>query len=120
VAPEPDSGGVRIITGHDLCDVHVTQLQLDELYAVLRCLREGQISKKQALKRLESGHPWVWTAVDPVSKLLLAIEVGPRTVEMAQCVVHRVKNMLAPDCVPACFSDGFKGYLPAIVGHFGM
>ena len=41
------------------------------------------------------GRPWVWTAVDPVSKLLFAIEVGPRTVEMAQCVVHRVKSVLA-------------------------
>ncbi len=102
-----------------LCDVHVTQLQLDELYAVLRALREGQISQAQARKHLEPGRPWVWTAVDPVSKLLLAIEAGPRTVEMAQRVVHRVKSMLAPDCVPAWFSDGFKGYLPAIVGHFG-
>jgi IS1 family transposase len=102
-----------------LCDVHVTQLQLDELYAVLGGLRDGEISKAQALKRLESGRPWVWTAVDPVSKLLLAIEVGPRTVEMAQRVVHRVASVLAPDCLPAWFSDGFKGYLPAILGHFG-
>lgn len=102
-----------------LCDVHVTQLQLDELYAVLRGLREGRISEKQAFKHLESGRPWVWTAVDPVSKLLLAIEVGPRTVEIAQRVVHRVKSVLATDCLPAWFSDGFKGYLPAIVGHFG-
>ena len=103
-----------------LCDVHVTQLQLDELYAVLRGLRDGQISEAQALKHLESGRPWVWTAVDPVSKLLLAIEVGPRTVEMAQRVVHRVSSMLAPGCLPAFFSDGFKGYLPAILGHFGL
>jgi IS1 family transposase len=110
---------LQAFTSYFLCDVHVTQLQLDELYAVLRGLREGQISEKQAFKHLESGRPWVWTAVDPVSKLLLAIEVGPRTVEMAQRVVHRVANVLAPDCVPAWFSDGFKGYLPAIVGHFG-
>jgi hypothetical protein len=55
-----------------------------------------------------------------VSKVLLAIEVGQRTVEMAQRVVHRVASMLAPGCVPTCFSDGFQGYLPALVGHFGM
>jgi len=89
------------------------------LYAVIRALKQGEISEETALKRLEGSRPWVWTAIDPISKLLLAIEVGPRTLEMAQRVVHQVAQRLAPRCVPACFSDGFKGYLPAIVGHFG-
>jgi IS1 family transposase len=102
-----------------LCDVHVKQLQLDELYAVLRDLKIGEISEKTALKRLEGSRHWVWTAIDPVSKLLLAIEVGPRTLEMAQRVVHRVAQRLASGCMPAWLSDGFKGYLPAILGHFG-
>jgi hypothetical protein len=62
----------------------------------------------------------VWTAIDPVSKLLLVLEVGPRTVDIAQRVVHQVASVLAPDCVPAWFSDGFKGYLPAILGHCGV
>jgi hypothetical protein len=61
----------------------------------------------------------MWTAIDPESKLLLAIEVGPRTLEMAQRVVHRVAQRLASSCVPVWLSDGFKGYLPAIVGHCG-
>ena len=39
---------------------------------------------------------------------------------MAQRVVHQVAQRLAPTCVPVCLSDGFKGYLPAIVGHFGF
>src|SRR5207302_6344554 len=43
----------------------------------------------------------------------------PRTLEMAQRVVHQVVGVLAPGCVPAWLSDGFKGYLPAIVGHCG-
>jgi hypothetical protein len=103
-----------------LCDVHVRQLQLDELYAVLRGVKEGAISAEKALQRLEHSRHWVWTAIDPVSKLLLVIEVGPRTVEMAQRVVHHVVGSLAPGCVPAWFSDGFKGYLPAILGHCGV
>ena len=102
-----------------LCDVHVTQLQLDELYAVIRDLKAGEMSEADALERLESARPWVWMAIDPMSKLLLAIEVGRRTVAMAQRVVHHVVGVLAPGCRPAWFSDGFKGYLPAIVGHFG-
>jgi hypothetical protein len=111
---------LQAFTRYFLCDVHVTQLQLDELYAVLRGVREGQISEEQALRLLEPARPWVWTAIDPVSKLLLAIEVGPRTVAMAQRVVHQVVGVLAPGCMPAWFSDGFKGYLPAILGHFGV
>ena len=103
-----------------LCDVHVRQLQLAELYAVWRGVRDGAISAEHALKRLERSRPWVWTVLDPESTLLLVTEVGPRTLEMAQRVVHQVVGVLAPGCVPAWFSDGFKGYLPAIVGHFGF
>ena len=111
---------LQAFTRYFLCDVHVTQLQLDELYAILRGVRDGQISEAQALRLLEPVRPWVWTAMDPVSKLLLVTAVGPRTVEIAQRVVHQVASVLAPGCVPAWFSDGFKGYLPAILGHFGM
>lgn len=111
---------LQALTRYVLCDVHVTQLQLDELYAVIRDLKAGEMRAGDALERLEPCRPWVWTAIDPVNKLLLAIEVGPRTVEMAQRVVHRVGQRLASRGVPAWLSDGFKGYLPAIVGHFGV
>jgi IS1 family transposase len=110
---------LKAFASYFLCDVHVTQLQLDELYAVLRGVKEGEVSEDDAILRLAGPRPWVWTAIDPVSKLLLTMEVGPRTVEMAQCVVHHVVSVLAPGCVPAWFSDGFKGYLPAILGHCG-
>jgi IS1 family transposase len=100
--------------------VHVSQVQLDELYAVLRGVKAGEISAEHAIKRLERSRYWVWTAIDPLSKLLLVIETGPRTLEMAQRVVHRVVGVLASGCVPAWFSDGFKGYLPAILGHLGF
>ena len=110
---------LQAFTSYFLCDVHVTQLQLDELYAVIRDLKAGQISEDDAIQRLEPSRHWVWTAIDPVSKLLLAIEVGPRTLEMAQRVVHQVAQRLASTCMPLWLSDGFKGYLPAILGHFG-
>ena len=81
---------LQAFTPYFLCDVHVQQLQLDELYAVIRALKAGEISEDTALDRLEGSRPWVWTAIDPVSTLLLVIAVGPRTVEMAQRVVHQV------------------------------
>jgi hypothetical protein len=100
---------LQAFTRSFLCDMHVTQLQLDELYAVLRGVKDGEISTAHALKRLEPARPWVWTAIDPVSKLLLAIEVGPRTGEMAQRVVHQVARRVASPCMPLWLSDGFKG-----------
>src|SRR5215468_3204686 len=54
-----------------LCHVHVNQLQLDELYVVLRSVINGEISEENAIKRLERSRPWVWTVIDPESKLLV-------------------------------------------------
>jgi IS1 family transposase len=110
---------LRAFSAYFLCDVHVRQLQLDELYAVLREVKSGGISENEAIKRLERSPHWVWTAMDPDSKLLLVIDVGTRTLEMAQRVVHRVVQVLAPTCVPLCLTDGLKDYGTAFLTHFG-
>src|SRR5262245_39742685 len=102
-----------------LCNVHVNQLQLDELYAVLRGIINGEISEDNALKRLERSRRWVWTVIDPESKLLLATAIGPRTLAMAQRMVHQVVQVLAPGCVPLCLTDGLKEYGTALLTHFG-
>jgi len=88
--------------------VHVKQLQLDELYAVLRDVKDGERSKDEAIKRLDRSLYWVWTAMDPASTLLVVIDVGPRTLAMAQRVVHQVIEVLAPGWVPLCLTDGLK------------
>jgi IS1 family transposase len=103
-----------------LCDVHVRQLQLDELYAVLREVQSGELSEDEAIQRLERSPSWVWTAMDPESKLLLVIDVGMRTLEMAQRMVHQVSQRLAPDCVPLFLTDGLKDYGTAFLTHFGQ
>src|SRR5262245_36906689 len=61
---------LRAFSSYFLCDLHVEQLQLDELYAVLRDLKVGEISGDEAMKRLDCSPYWVWTAIDPKSKLL--------------------------------------------------
>jgi IS1 family transposase len=103
-----------------LCDVHVRQVQLDELYAVLSAVKDGELSEDEAIKRLSRSPQWVWVAIDPVSKLLLAIEVGQRTLAMAQRVVHQVVQVLAPGCVPLFLTDGFKEYTTALLTHYGQ
>jgi len=103
-----------------LCDVHVRQLQLDELYAVLSALKDGEISETEALTRLSRSPHWVWAAIDPVTKLLLTLDVGDRTLAMAQRVVHQVVQVLAPGCVPLFLTDGFTEYTTALLTHYGQ
>jgi len=59
-------------------------------------------------------------ALDPESKLVLAIDVGERTLALAQRVVHQVAQILAPDCAPLFLTDGFKEYLTALLTHYGQ
>jgi hypothetical protein len=56
----------------------------------------------------------------PESKLLLLIDVGERTLAMAQRVVHHVTQVLAPGCVPLFLTDGFKEYMTALLTHYGQ
>jgi hypothetical protein len=110
---------LRAFAASCLCDVHVTQLQLDALYAVLRDLKTGEISAAEAMKRLDRSPSWVWTAMDPKSKLRVVVDVGTRTLAMAQRVVHQVTQGLAPGWVPLWLTDGFKEYRTAILAHLG-
>jgi IS1 family transposase len=110
---------LRAFCAYFLCDLHLEQLQLDELYAVLRGLKAGESSDEEAIKRLDRSPYWVWTAMDPNSKLLVVVDVGYRTLAMAQRVVHQVTRVLAPGCVPLFMTDGLKDYATALLTHFG-
>ena len=110
---------LRAFSAYFLCEVHVNQVQLDELYAVLREVKAGEISEDEAINRLERSPYWVWTAMDSESKLLLVINVGTRTLAMAQRVVHQLGQVLAPNCVPLFLTDGFRDYMTALLAHFG-
>jgi hypothetical protein len=100
---------LKAFSSYFLCEVHVQQVQRDELSTVLSAVKDGQISEEAALRRLSRSPQGGWTAIDPQSKLLLAILVGPRTQAMAQRVVHQVREVLAPGCIPLFVTDGFKG-----------
>ena len=56
----------------------------------------------------------------PITKVLLTIDVGDRTLAMAQRVVHQVVQVLAPGCVPLFLTDGFKEYTTALLTHYGQ
>jgi transposase-like protein/IS1 family transposase len=104
---------------HFVHDLEVEQVQMDELFAVLSAVKEGEVSEAEALKRLSRSPQWVWVAMDPVGKLILAVDVGERTLAMAQRLVHQVTQVLAPHCAPLFLTDGLRDYLTALVTHYG-
>jgi IS1 family transposase len=103
-----------------LHDLHLNQVQLDELYAILSAVKNSEMSEAEAIAHLSTSQRWVWTAIDPESKLMLSAQSGDRSPAMAQAVLHQIAQLLAPGCVPLFLSDGNPSYLPAIVRHFGQ
>jgi IS1 family transposase len=110
---------LRAFSQHFLHDVRVRQVQLDELFALLSAVKNGAVSEAAALERLDRSPQWVWAAMAPESKLLLALDVGDRTCAMAQRVVHQVAQVLAPGCTPLFLTDGFREYMTALLTHYG-
>jgi hypothetical protein len=58
--------------------------------------------------------------MDPVTKLLLTLDVGDRTLALAQRVVHKVVQVLAPGCMPLFLTDGLQEYMTALLTHYGQ
>jgi len=96
------------VLGYVIHELYLEQVQMDELYALLR-----DVSEKGRRKC------WVWAAIDPISKLILAIEVGARSLEMAQRLVHSAASVLAPGVVPLFVTDQLAAYAKALLTHFG-
>jgi hypothetical protein len=84
--------------------LHLPHLQLDELRTRLR-------NTKQVL--------WLWLAIDPCTKILPVLQLGPRTQHRAYLVIHSLRQILAPGCLPLFTSDGLNVYFYAITAHFG-
>ena len=66
--------------------LHLLYLQLDELRTRLRCAK--QVS-------------WLWLAIDPLSKIIPVLHVGPRTQNAAHSVIHALRQVLVAFLPPA-------------------
>ena len=61
---------------------------------------------------------WLWLAIDPCTKLMPVLHLGPRTQNMAYRVIHSLRQLLAPGCLPLFTSDGLNLYFYASRGPF--
>jgi len=88
---------------------------------VFQCLTVALVQMDEICVRMRGllRFRWLWLAIDPVSKAILALHLGGRRAEDAQTVVHEVKGRLAPDCVPGFTTDGLLTYFYGLTAHFG-
>jgi hypothetical protein len=63
-----------------------------------------------------SGSGWLSTLA---RALLPVLELGPRTQHMAHRVIHSLRQLLAPGCLPLFPSDGLNLSFSALTAHFG-
>src|SRR5207249_12252935 len=75
----------QILHERFFCNLWLPHLQLDELRTRLRSYTHVQ---------------WLWLAIDPCTKLLPVLHLGPRTQHMAHRVIHSLRQLLAPGCIP--------------------
>ena len=85
-------------------NLQIPHLQLDELRTRLR-------SATQVL--------WLWLAIDPLTKILPVLQLGPRTQNVAHLLIHSLRRILAPVSLPLFTSDGLNLYFYAFSAHFG-
>ena len=104
---------MQAVSQYLIHDLQLTQVQVDELWALLGKQDKDPSGKKRRATR------WVWAGIDPVSKLLLACVVGDRSVETAQILIHLIAGLLATGCLPLFISDQWSPYAVALLTHFG-
>jgi IS1 family transposase len=92
---------------HERCfrNLRLPHVQLDELRTRLR-------SYKQVL--------WLWLTIDPLTKIIPVLHLGPRTQKMAHLLIHSLREILVPGCLPLFTSDGLNLYFYALTAHFGQ
>lgn len=108
---------MEAVSSYLIHDLHLTQVQVDELWALVGPGRDDD--PPQAASTHRHAHAWVWAAIDPVSKLLLATLVGDRSLASAQQLIHAVVLTLAPGVMPLFLSDQLAHYATALLTHFG-
>jgi IS1 family transposase len=84
--------------------LRLPHLQLDELRTRLRY----------------STHVlWLWLAIDPLTKIIPVLHLGPRTQHAAHMFIHSLRHLLVPGCLPLFSSAGLNLYFYALTAHFG-
>lgn len=105
------SGCERLLDEH-MRDVHCEQIEADEQWMYV-------LKRRHRVRAGDSagvGDAWVWSAVDPDSKLIPAHHVGKRQLADAHAFARRLRRRLAG--TPQFNTDRLHAYRSAIWGEF--
>lgn len=107
----------RNLTEYFFRELHLTECQLDELWTFVY-KKEGRLT---ALEKMAPryGDTWIWTAFDPIFKLVPAWRIGRRTLVEAQRFVNALKSRLDSH-IPFFTSDDLPHYAEALLGAYGV
>jgi IS1 family transposase/transposase-like protein len=94
--------------------------RLHQRFFVRLPLSHVQLDEIRTRLRRRTGVLWLWLVVDPCTKIIPVLHLGPRTQHSAHAVVHALCALLAPGCVPVVTSDGLALYFYALTAHFGQ
>ena len=94
----------------------VKQIQLDELWTFV-VKKEKNLSAWEKLHS-EYGDIWVWTAIDPVHKVVVAFHVGEHEEKDSDAFLQKVSAVLAEGCVPVLTSDQLPHYIERVAELF--
>jgi IS1 family transposase/transposase-like protein len=105
------------INRHLLRDLPVTHVQLDEMWNFIRRKHaEEADSAGESLPEGEDGRQWIYVAFAPEFRLMIAAEVGARTLETTKRVIASTAERVRG--IPAFFSDGYTCYLTALIAFY--
>ncbi|MCB2060059.1 MAG: IS1 family transposase [Novosphingobium sp.] len=102
-------------------DAHVrgvtaSRVQCDEIWSFCYA-NQGNVKGAKAAPD-GAGDVWTWTALDSDSKLMVAYFVGDRSAESAMILMDDLAERLANRV--ALTTDGYRPYLDAVEGAFGI
>jgi len=92
------------------------RIQVDQLWGLIYCKEKNRTSEI-ANKNVAVGDVWLWTALDPDSKLVPCWTIGRRDALTANLFVQDLASRLRTR--EQLTSDGHRVYLDAVEGAFG-
>ena len=102
-----------------LKDLNLAVVQLDELRAPLRAPTTSLFDPDAKTDKRGDLISWGWTAICPITRLVLVVKVGLRTQPAANAVLHELRARVDPTSHPLFLTDGLMNYYYAITAHWG-
>ena len=75
---------MEAVSNYLIRGLNLSQVQVDELWAIL--------GERDELVPQKRNTRWVWSAIEPQSKLWLGFLIADRSLESAQVFIHRVSS----------------------------